>query len=295
MALSDLEVRLIVAGRDLERARAERRIDRLVSDDLHSSLDPWNEHLFPDERLPPGILRVHGHGDVGHDRLRTRCRDDHRRRPRRHGIRPRILDVVERVGPLDMPHLEIRVSGLIPQTPVHDPIGPVEVTLLVQADEVSAHRALMRRLHREMRTGPVEGAAEHAQLPFDAGAVVVHPSPHLLEELLAAELLAGDALLGELVLDDDLGDDPGVVRARHVQRRLTAHPVVAGHQVLVTPEPERVSEVQVTGDVRERQHHDEGLRAIVGGGREEAALLPPPVKVGLDGDGAKILLRKIER
>ncbi len=178
---------------------------------------------------------------------------------------------------------------------MHDPIGAIEVALLEKPDEVRTHGMLLRWLHGEIRARPVQGTSEHPQLPLDAGAVVVHPFPHLLEELLAAQLLAGDALLRELVLDDDLRDDPGVVGARHVKRGLPSHAVVAGHEVLVATETERVTDVQVARDVRQRQHHDERLLGVAWVGREEPALFPPRVEVGLDGGRVEVLFRQVER
>src|SRR5205823_11590760 len=107
-------------------------------------------------------------------------------------------------------------------------------------------------------------------------------------------LLAGDALLRELVLHDDLGDEPGVVRARHIERRLTTHPVVASHEVLVPGKAEGVAQVQIAGDVRKRQHHHERLLHVFVG-REEARALPPLVEIGFDGGRPEVLLREIER
>ena len=156
MTLADLEVGLVVTGRDLERAGPEARVDRLVGDDPDSSLDARDQHLLAHERLPALVLGMHSDGDVGHDRLGARRRDDHRARSRRHRIGPRVLHVIERVGALDVIHLEVGVGRLVLEAPVHDPVGAVEVTLLVQPDEMRPDRTLLRRLHREVRPRPVE-------------------------------------------------------------------------------------------------------------------------------------------
>ena len=294
VALPDLEVGRVVAGRDLERARPELAVDGLIGDDPDAPFHRGHEDLLADVGLPALVVWMHRHGDVRDDRLGACRRDHHVGRPRRHRVGPGIADVVERVGPLDVLGLEVRIRRLVAHAPVHDPVVAVKMPMLVEPDEVGAHGSLLCGVHREVWARPVQGTAEHAELPIDPRPVVVHPPPHLREELLAAQLLAGDPLLRELVLHDDLGDDPGVVRARHIERRLTTHPVVASHEVLVPAKAEGVAQVQIAGDVRKRQHHHERLlRVFVG--REEARALPPLVEIGFDGGRPEVLLREIER
>ena len=204
-----------MTGRDLERAGPEARVDRLVGDDPDSSLDARDQHLLAHERLPALVLGMHSDGDVGHDRLGARRRDDHRARSRRHRIGPRVLHVIERVGALDVIHLEVGVGRLALRAPVDNPVRAIEMLVLVETDEVRSHRALLRRLHRKVRPRPVQRTAEHPQLLFDAGAVEIHPAPHLFQEFLAADRLARYSFFGELLLDHVLRDDPGVIRAGH--------------------------------------------------------------------------------
>ena len=139
-----------------------------------------------------------------------------------------------------------------------DAVRAEEMTLLVEADEVDAHPPLHVRIHREVHARPVEAASEHPELPVDARLVVAHPLPHLGEELLAPQTLLVH-LFRELFLDDDLRDDPGVVRAGQVERGFALHAMPARHEVLVATEPQGVAHVQVTGHVRQRQHHHEAL------------------------------------
>ena len=289
VALSDVEVGGVVARSDLERAGAELRINGIVGDELDAALDHRHEDIASDERLPAFVVGMHRDGHVGHDRLRARGRDDERRIAGL-GVGPRIAHEVERVGPLDVLELEVRIRRLAAHAPVHDPIGAVEVTALEQPDEVRSHGALLRRLHREVAPRPVQRAPEETQLLLDARPVVVHPLPHLGEELLASEVVAADLVLRELVLHHLLRDDPGVVGARHIQRRLAEHAVPARHEVLVSAEAERVPEVEVAGDVRQRQHHHERLVRVALVGREEARALPPAVEVLLDGGRTVVLL-----
>src|ERR1700704_1261074 len=91
---------------------------------------PVSKSLASDVWPPALVVRMHGHGDVPDDRFRARGRDDERRIARLR-VRPRIAHEVERVGTLDMLHLEIGVRRLTAQAPVHDAVGAVEVAALV--------------------------------------------------------------------------------------------------------------------------------------------------------------------
>src|ERR1700716_4363658 len=53
--------------------------------------------------------------------------------------------------------------------------------------------------------------------------------------------------------------------------------------------------MQIAGDVRQRKHHHERLLRLLFVGREETALFPPSIEVGLDGGRAEVLFREIKR
>ena len=72
---ADLVVERIVAGRDLQRARAEVALDALVGDHRHAPLDVRHDDLSADELAVAIVVRVHGDRDVGEDRRRTNRRD----------------------------------------------------------------------------------------------------------------------------------------------------------------------------------------------------------------------------
>jgi hypothetical protein len=85
----------------------------------------------------------------------------------------------------------------------------------------------------------------------------------------------------QLALHHVLRGDAGVVGARHPQRRVARHAVVAGQHVLDAA-GDGVAQVQRAGDVGRRHGDDEGLAAGVGQPagelllRAEVALLLPP-------------------
>ena len=72
---ADLEVDRVVARRDLERARAELRLDELVGDDGHAPLDERHDDLPADGVAVPLVLRVHRDRDVGEHRRGPHGRD----------------------------------------------------------------------------------------------------------------------------------------------------------------------------------------------------------------------------
>ena len=92
MALAGLVVVVVVGGRDLDRAGAERRVDHGVGDDRHVALDERDAHAPSDERRVARVVGVHGDGGVAEDRLGARRGD----RDRRVGVRRarRLVDEV---------------------------------------------------------------------------------------------------------------------------------------------------------------------------------------------------------
>ncbi len=103
MIAADFEVDRVVPGRDLQRARAELRLDPLVGDHRHATPDDRHDDLLADSVLVPRIVRVDRHGDVGEDRRRTHRRDRDRPGTVDEGI-PRVR---QRVVHLDVLDLEV--------------------------------------------------------------------------------------------------------------------------------------------------------------------------------------------
>ena len=62
-------------GRDLERARAERRVDARVGDHGHGALDVRDDDLAADRVAVALVVRVHRDGDVAEDRRGPHRRD----------------------------------------------------------------------------------------------------------------------------------------------------------------------------------------------------------------------------
>jgi len=129
-------------------------------------------------------------------------------------------------------------------------------------------------------------------------AVAFLPGPAQLQEPLAPQVVAGERpvvvgegeadLLQQVVelaplerpLDQHVDGDAGVVRAGEPARLEAVHPLVADHHVL-NRVVEGVAHVQLSGDVRRRDHDRVGLLGGVDPPVEVASLLPEAVPTPL--------------
>ncbi len=274
----DLEVERVVAGRHLQRARPELRVDALVGDHRHRALDERHEHL-PSDCVPPAIVvGVHGDGNVGEDRRRPRGRDRH---PARGAVGERVQRVGQSVVHLLVHELEVGERRLVERAPVDDPVRPVDPPPAVEVHEEAHHRAHVLVVHREALAPVVHRGAHAPELPHDRAAVLAQPVPDHLHERLAAELLPGLALGRQVLLDRVLRRDARVVVPGQERGLEAAHPVPADERV-GQRDLQRMARVQRAGHVRGRMGDDEGLAPATGLGAVEAFVLPGALPALLD-------------
>ena len=284
MVAADLEVRRVVARRDLERARAELALHALVGDDGHAPLDEGDDDLLADELAVAVVVGMDCDRDVGEDRRRPHGGD----RDVAGAVGKRIADVRERVVFVLVLDLEVRQRGLVARAPVDDPVRAVDPAALVEVDEPAHDGAVVALVHREARAPVVERGAELAELAHDRAAVALEPLLDVGVEALAAEVALAPTLLRERAADRRPGRDAGVVVAGLEERVEAAHPVPADERVLER-ELQAVADRQGAGDVRRRVHDDERLARRVGVGTVEPLLLPGLLPALLDA------LRFVER
>ena len=267
---ADLEVVGVVAGRDLQRAGAELRLDVRVGDDPQPPPDERQDRRLADQARVALVVRVHRDRGVGQHRLRPHR--GHRHRADARG--QRVVDVVERVGDLALLDLEVGDRRARARVPVDDPVVAVDQALVVEVDEDLHHRAHVALVEREALVAVVARGAEALELLEDDAAVLLAPAPHALDERVAAELLARCPLAAQQLLDLRLGRDPGVVGAERPARAPAAHAVVADQAVLDRA-VQRVAHVQRAGHVRRRDRDREVLlRRALRLGVEQARLEP---------------------
>ena len=161
---------------------------------------------------------------------------------------------------IDMLDLRIGNSGLTFRTPVDDAGASVNIALLVQAQENLLHRLGTALIKSKTFALPVSGRAHLLELFDNPGTVFLTPLPCALEELLSAEVFLGQAFFLELLDDLDLCRDARVVRARLPECFISLHSLVADQDILHRI-VERMSHMQLSGDIRRR--HDDSERFLI--------------------------------
>ena len=277
MALPDVVVHRVVPGRDLERAGAEVRIHRLVSDDRQLAADQREGCRLADHVAVARVVGMHGDPGVGEHRLGTDRGDGHLA-----SALNRVFDEVEDVVVLLPLDLQVGDGRLVVRAPVDDSRSPVDPAALVEGDERGEHRADVALVHSESLARPVEGRAEDPVLADDGGSDGAVPLVDQLSERVAAYLLFARAVLREPLLDHVLRGDGGMVGAGKEQDLVPGHAPVSGPDVLHGA-VERVTHVQLARDVGGRQADRVTRLVALRRRREQPRLLPARVPAGLDG------------
>ncbi len=290
VALAHLVVVGVVRGRDLDDAGAEFPVDVGVGDDGDLAAYQGQGDGLADQRRVALVLGVDHHGHVAQHGLGPR--GGHREAAGT--IRERVGDVPERAVLLFAFHFQVGHGGLQHRVPVHEALAAVDQALLIKAHEGVGDDLRELVVHGEVFAAPVHAVAQAAHLRGDGVAALFLPFPDLAGEGLAAQVVAAHALFLQLALHHDLRGDAGVVGARHPQRVVAPHAVVARqavHDGLV----ERMAHVQRAGHVGRRQLDGEVLAAGRGAGircagaaaarRAVAPALPLGAPAGFQGRG----------
>ena len=160
MALTDLEVRLVVRGRDLQHAGAKLNIDVLIGHDRQMRLVLHRQRpnrVFADQMPITRILRVHRNGRVARDRLRPRGRN---LQPRVRFLHHLHLEIKELAVLLFHNHLFIREGGQTFRAPVHHAFAAIDKAFLVEIHKHTLHTLRVFFIHRETQARPVAARTE---------------------------------------------------------------------------------------------------------------------------------------
>src|SRR6185437_10985581 len=139
-------------------------------------------------------------------------------------------------------------------TPVDDALAAIDESFFIESDEYLADSAAQPLVQREALALPVARCAQAAMLVLDAMLVLAHPLPDTLDKALAAQRMPVGAFACDLTLDDGLRGDARVILARHPERWVAQHAMVADHDVFER-RGDGMPEMQRAGHVR-RRHAD---------------------------------------
>ena len=151
-------------------------------------------------------------------------------------------------------HFGIRNRGLAYRAPVHHAVTLVNPSLLMHLYEGLGHGLVAALVHGEALTVPVAGRSQLLQLLHNAVTILFAPLPALLKKALAAKICLGDALLLQLIDDLYLSRDGGMVGPGLPQCIIALHSLKADDDVLHRL-IQRMSHVELTGNVRRRDHN----------------------------------------
>ena len=278
LSLPDLEVGGVVRRRELDSARPEARVDRVVCDYRQLLPGEGVPDALADQRAVSVVLRMDGDAGVAEHRLDPSGGDI--------DVPGAVREVVAEGDQLAIDifvlHFRVRQRRLVPGTPVDDPLATVDQAVLVHADERDADRPGQAFVHGEAQPVPVAGVSEGLHLLDDPVAVLLFPRPHAFDELLSAQGAPVDPFFHQLAFHHDLGGDPGVIGPRQPKRLEPLHSLSPDHDVLVEL-LERVADVQRARDVRRREDDAERPAVRAGSGPEVATPLPLGVPAPLRG------------
>src|SRR5262249_35796352 len=128
MTQSHFVVIRIVGRSNLDRARAEFRLNKTIRDDRNVAVDDWQHNGFANQMLVTIVVWIYRDSSVSQHCFRTR---------RRYGdSAAAVLEWVTKVVELAFlrlaQHFQIRQYGLDVRAPVNNPIAPVNHSVVVQ-------------------------------------------------------------------------------------------------------------------------------------------------------------------
>ena len=159
------------------------------------------------------------------------------------------------------------------RAPVDDTFAAVDQTFLVVLDKYFLDCLAAALVHGKAFSCPVAGGAQLFQLFHDPAAVLLLPCPCTFQKSFSADVLFFDALFPHGFHDLGFGRNGSVVGTRQPQGTVAGHPLPANQNILQSF-VQCMTHVQLSGDVRRRDHDGIGLLLGIHMGREAAAVVP---------------------
>ena len=159
------------------------------------------------------------------------------------------------------------------RAPVDDTFAAVDQTFLVVLDKYFLDCLAAALVHGKAFSCPVAGGAQLFQLFHDPAAVLLLPCPGTFQKSFSADVLFFDTLFPHGFHDLGFGRNGSVVGTRQPQGTVAGHPLPANQNILQSF-VQCMTHVQLSGDVRRRDHDGIGLLLRVHMGREASAVVP---------------------
>ena len=266
VAQSDLEIRFVVGGSDLEHTGTELELDVIVRDNRDTALFVGKidregpKCVETDELLVTRVVGIDRNGGVTGDGFWASGGDGE--------VGARTFsdgdpEMVEEPVLRFQDDLLVRQSSARDGAPVHHPFAPVDEAFLEQVDKNAADAFRVVGVHRETLSIPIAGGAELPELLGDDAAVFFFPFPNFFEEPFAAEVVAVANLTRffQGPFDDRLGRDPCVVGTWKPENLHAFHPGSSREDVLDRV-VQYVAQSQNAGDVRRGDDNGVGLSSV---------------------------------
>ena len=269
MLLAQHPVVMVVAGRNLERARTEFTVNVGIGDNGNLAPKHGNHGLFAYKARVTFVFGVHADGGVTGNGLGPGGGNGDMPA----AVGQQIAHLPQFATALLVFHFIVGQGRVATRAPVDDVVALVDQAVVVEPHKNLAHSSGKAFVHGKAQARPVYGIAQGACLIENAVAVFVAPFPHPVNKSLAAKILAALAFLGQGAFHHVLGGNARMVGAgnpKHVLALLAGMTAKHVDKGMV----ERVPYVQRARDVGRR--NDNGIR-LAGGvriGRKGFVILP---------------------
>ena len=251
VASSHLKVVRVMSRGNLHAAGTEFLIHILIRNHRNLAIGKWQLQHLANQILITFILRINCYCRITQQSFRTgRCNlnksalfSDNR-----------IIDMPEKTILLLMLYLGIGNRGLADRAPVDDAGAFINISFFIQLDKYFQYRIGTSCIHRKTLSVPVCGRTKLMKLIDDAGTILLLPVPACFQKAVTSQIMFVDAFASQLVNNLYFGRDRCVIRARLPECLIALHPFVTGQNILHGI-VQRMTHVQLTGDVRRRHHN----------------------------------------
>ena len=256
VAQAHFEVVRVMGRGDFDDAGSEIAFHIGIGDDGDLAADQRQDKCLADHRLIALVVRVNGNGRIAQHRFRTGGGQFQIAG----AILERIAQVPEMAVLFLKFHLGVGDGGPAVRAPVDDALAAVNQALFIEAHKHLAHRLGAALVEREAFAVPVAGGAELLELLHNAAAELALPLPGAFQERLAADLLLREPFLAHGLHDLRLRGDGSVIGAGQPESAIPLHTAPADQDILQRL-IERMTHVELAGDVRRRNHN--GVRLLL--------------------------------